>query len=399
MKTAAILAAAFSLACSICHADTDAPIVTSFTVTPDPVDITTGSQTLTVSLHITDDASGFSFGTLDLYNPSLTLVANKFFAGSSRTSGNSLEGDYQFTVSIPAYSQPGNWMLQLMVRDSSSQVRFYGPGQTNYPGPSGPYMTVVNTGPVDTAAPVIVSQSITPSTFDSSSGDTVVTLGFHITDTLAGFDHGIVTFYDPNGNPGEFLNPYFNIRASGTEFDGTYQVNVLIPQGSMPGGWTYQVQLFDKIGNTDWMTDGTFTITGGGPTDYASYVASHGLTGGDALVGADPDHDELPCGLEFLLGTDPTTATDAAGKFWHDKDATHLHLNLLINSSLPVAANGGFLEVGGGAQPFHVTGQTQAILGGSWNDSLPQQVSGNHYRVSLPLSAGKGFIRLKLEQP
>ena len=42
---------------------------------------------------------------------------------------------------------------------------------------------------------------------------------------------------------------------------------------------------------------------------YGTWLASYGLYGADALATADPDHDGIPNGIEFVLGSDPAVVT------------------------------------------------------------------------------------------
>ena len=60
MKFCFFLASACLLSAFTLHAaDTEAPFITSFSVAPTAVDITSGDVTVQVTLHITDNDSGF----------------------------------------------------------------------------------------------------------------------------------------------------------------------------------------------------------------------------------------------------------------------------------------------------------------------------------------------------
>ncbi|MCX6879523.1 MAG: autotransporter-associated beta strand repeat-containing protein [Verrucomicrobia bacterium] len=58
---------------------------------------------------------------------------------------------------------------------------------------------------------------------------------------------------------------------------------------------------------------GTLTVTSGaGTSAYDTWAAGYGLTGADALPGADPDHDGIPNSVEMVLGGNPGNVMDAA---------------------------------------------------------------------------------------
>jgi hypothetical protein len=49
-----------------------------------------------------------------------------------------------------------------------------------------------------------------------------------------------------------------------------------------------------------------------GPVSFAAWAAGFGLTGADTVAGADPDHDGMPNGVEYVLGGNPTSSATPA---------------------------------------------------------------------------------------
>jgi fibronectin-binding autotransporter adhesin len=114
------------------------------------------------------------------------------------------------------------------------------------------------------------------------------------------------------------LSGDFNIDLSGTDLTNGNSWT-LVDVGSLSEVFlsSFQVVGFTETANVHKLVDGanTWTFTeatgvlslsvGGG---YDSWAASKGLTGLDAAFDADPDHDGLDNGLEFVLGGEPNPA-------------------------------------------------------------------------------------------
>jgi hypothetical protein len=96
------------------------------------------------------------------------------------------------------------------------------------------------------------------------------------------------------------------------------------------------------------------------------------------MPGADPDRDGRTNAAELMQGTDPNDPADA-GPFTVIADASHLHLEFTIDSTLSVVVNGSHLELsdGGGGAPLRLTGQTQPGLAGVWNSAPPHHPNAN----------------------
>jgi hypothetical protein len=88
--------------------------------------------------------------------------------------------------------------------------------------------------PVDTAAPVIVSATTTPSTVDVSNSDQTVTVSVHVTDDTAavevrGFGDGL---HPADSSP---IDQAYGTLTSGTARDGIWTLSMIVYQGTAAG--------------------------------------------------------------------------------------------------------------------------------------------------------------------
>jgi autotransporter-associated beta strand protein len=91
--------------------------------------------------------------------------------------------------------------------------------------------------------------------------------------------------------------------------NSTYTTTFQVLSGTTP--WTATGDVWTKtVGTKNYSFNEatgvlTMSSTGGG---FSGWAASRGLTGGDAAFDADPDHDGLKNGVEFVLGGEPNPA-------------------------------------------------------------------------------------------
>jgi hypothetical protein len=87
--------------------DTTPPSIVGFSFTPDSVNVSAGDQTITITLRIIDDITGFGQGSFCFTSPS----AGQYACASinNRISGDALDGIYQTWVTIPPLSESGVW--------------------------------------------------------------------------------------------------------------------------------------------------------------------------------------------------------------------------------------------------------------------------------------------------
>ncbi len=119
------------------------PTLVSLTFTPRSVNTADTGQMITVTLHITDELSGFKQVYLDGYaerapQQEYSLVLTE----THRISGTALDGIYQTSFTLPPYSAEGFWVARwIAVKDQLDNDGFY----SNIPI-SGPHSYVVKLG-------------------------------------------------------------------------------------------------------------------------------------------------------------------------------------------------------------------------------------------------------------
>ena len=110
--------------CGLCSSvfatsDTTAPQLVSVDFTPKSVDVSNGSQVVTVTAHLTDTGStcpicgntGVNYAGFYFYSPSGNQSVWRLFDSSNRVSGTAQDGIYQTTMTIPKVSESGNWTM------------------------------------------------------------------------------------------------------------------------------------------------------------------------------------------------------------------------------------------------------------------------------------------------
>ena len=92
---------------------------------------------------------------------------------------------------------------------------------------------------------------------------------------------------------------------------GVLTTQYLTIDGTLMGAGTYTAATHDFVTGS-----GSVVVTAGGGPAFDAWAGTdpggHGLTGSAAAFGADPDHDGLPNGIEFVLGSEPKPAHPAA---------------------------------------------------------------------------------------
>jgi hypothetical protein len=91
--------------------DTMAPWFIDLIASPLNFDVSTGTGSVLVRAHITDNLSGYSRGSVNFYNPT---AGTSYFVGLSdynRVSGTALDGWYENTIQVAQYAAQGTYSV------------------------------------------------------------------------------------------------------------------------------------------------------------------------------------------------------------------------------------------------------------------------------------------------
>jgi hypothetical protein len=248
--------------------DTTPPTLLSASFSPSLIDTSTGPQTVTVTLRITDNQSGAVFRiaqpcpvnvhllraagnnvtTLDLWGSNFSLVT-----------GTSQSGFWQAQLTMPQYSG-GSWSLSgLCLSDAITNKVNLTQTQLAAMGIN-PVLTDVST-PSDITPPTLTGLSLSRGVIDTSLSGQNVTLTLTASDDIAGVFFGLFnsTYYYINagfrspsgaqyvGMQGIYTHP---APVAGTPLAGTWQLPFVWPRYSEQGTWNLSnLSLLDAIGN------------------------------------------------------------------------------------------------------------------------------------------------------
>jgi len=174
--------------------DTQPPVLTSFTFSPTSVDTTTTSATVTMTAQVTDNLSGVAAVDADFISPSGGEAAS---CGMSLISGTNLNGTYQCTVGIPAYSEAGTWtVFYVYVADNVNNNHTY---HTSDLAALGFPTQLQVTSNQDLTAPVLASFTFSPTSVDTTTSSATVTMTAQVTDNLSGVAAVDADFISPSG--------------------------------------------------------------------------------------------------------------------------------------------------------------------------------------------------------
>ena len=296
--------------------DTAPPQLLEFSLSPNAVDSSAGSATITFDAHITDDISGLEQADITFRSPSgQTVVAH--FRVYERISGTSLDGVYRDVATLPQFSEHGTWTATqgMYLRDQVGNTHNLTRSEM---ASIGLPTTFEVAGPADTAPPQLLEFSLSPNAVDSSAGSATITFDAHITDDISGLEQADITFRSPSG---QTVVAHFRVyeRISGTSLDGVYRDVATLPQFSEHGTWTATQGMYlrDQVGNTHNLTRSEMASIGL-PTTFHNGPTLTSI----ALTPADPT---IPKGTTQQFSatgtyTDATTADVTSLVTWSSSD-------------------------------------------------------------------------------
>jgi len=204
--------------------DETAPVLTSLQIAPTVIDVSNGSQSIQVTVGVTDDQSGLYIGTITVGSPSgWTTSIN--FGVAERIEGSDVNGVYRIQSTVTPYTRVGIWQVQSVVLTDRAGV------STEYWAPfeNPNFVTSFEvSGPTDSEGPVLQSWAISPLSAEIIYGATELTFTARFTDSQSGFGGGAVELSGPNG---QYHTVYLGKaqRVSGSAQDGVYSAILTLP--------------------------------------------------------------------------------------------------------------------------------------------------------------------------
>src|SRR5258706_393361 len=205
------------------------------------VNTTTTSASVTVTMQATDNLSGVGFTDLVFLSPSGEQATN---CSGSLVSGTILNGTWQCTAIVQAFSEPGTWTVEyVQVVDNVGLDSFYSTSDLIALGfPT----TLQVTSQQDTQPPVLTSFTFSPMSVNTTTTSASVTVTMQATDNLSGVGFTDLVFLSPSG---EQATNCSGSLVSGTILNGTWQCTAIVQAFSEPGTWTVEyVQVVDNVG-------------------------------------------------------------------------------------------------------------------------------------------------------
>ena len=233
---------------NVAKADTSAPQVTSFSLTPKEVNTSVQSQEVTLTASLTDDFAGVRSGWICIYLRPESGTTQGAYISLRRVSGDALSGTYIGATTLPVGSQNGVWSVTaLHLWDNVGNYKYlpktsleslFGTGSTS----------ITNVAKADTSAPQVTSFSLTPKEVNTESESQKVTLTASLTDDWVGVRYAGI-YLRPESGTSQSAGISLG-RVSGDALSGTYKGTTTLPVGSKKGVWSVRyLYLSDKINN------------------------------------------------------------------------------------------------------------------------------------------------------
>ena len=249
--------------------DTKPPVFESLSLSKDSIDVSSSDQTVTVTARITDDLSGISntssssgFAQVGLRSPSGDQSIWAWFSEDNRISGDSTDGVYEREITIPAFSEAGEWKVHsIETRDTVGNSDYQNVDNVDGNIPVNLQLALsVLSNISDTKPPVFESLSLSKDSIDVSSSDQTVTFTARITDDLSGISNtssssgfAQVGLRSPSGDQSIWAWFSEDNRISGDSTDGVYEREITIPAFSEAGEWkVHSIETRDTVGNSDY---------------------------------------------------------------------------------------------------------------------------------------------------
>jgi len=241
-----------------CDYDVTAPVISSFSISAESVDISDGDQLVTVSFSVQDDRDGV---------PSSSVFPGAFWYSSSeivwaesveRVSGDDLGASYRATYRFVSTLRPTNYSYNgLVVVDggyNTARLDWSDLADRGWQSE----INVVSSRVFESTPPSILSVDFSRDQISRGSGDQTLTIDVVVSDEGVGVPEGAVflTYFKDES----FRTWYYvgaGVRISGDDLSGTYRFSFTFPGEAQSGRWTLGgVWAVDANRNSTYLLDG-----------------------------------------------------------------------------------------------------------------------------------------------
>ncbi len=227
--------------------DREAPTLQYFKITPNPVNVGHDTVDVTVTFEISDDFSGLTDGTIEIYDADDNNYASLYFGDWQLTHGDAMFGTYEATFTIndsdlePNGSYlPGIWRAEVSLEDGDANSRSYASYADDFPITGSDQFTVINSAPSSDLG-ILSIDSFTPNPVDVTVGPQTVTVNFTVSDPDGVLSYGNLFLYRDDG---QFVSSYYFDSFYGA--DNEFSVEMSVPQYAQPGQWRVSFLLVDQ---------------------------------------------------------------------------------------------------------------------------------------------------------
>ncbi|HEU4558631.1 MAG TPA: Ig-like domain-containing protein [Longimicrobium sp.] len=231
---------------TVADVDASVPTVTSFTITPGPVN---AGDSVTFSVTAADAGAGVALFTANVRAPFVNTIFRPSATCLARdpSSGTRASGTFTCRAAIPPGVAPGTWSVtSIFVSDVRGNTRSLNAAALAAAGFPNSF-PVANPAP-DTSGPVLTGFTVVSTAITAPDSVTVT-----VTATDAGTGIASVTPSFTEPLPAPISNRSFSCSTTtpvtGTASSGTFTCKIGFPPGIRPGAWWGQVRLQDLAGN------------------------------------------------------------------------------------------------------------------------------------------------------
>ena len=253
-----------------------APRLVSLSMSRSTIDTSSGSQEITVTVHLVDDLVGVADGGYTS-SPSQMEFGNSgqrvsaIFGPSELVSGTATDGVYRSSITLPFGAAHGNWVSGgIMLVDQVGNTTYVNSSQLLAAGFPASF---TQTGAGDTQAPTLVSLNLSRTRVDTSTVAQTIDVTVHLADNMVGISDGSTSSMRfTHISSGQSVNALFTTQqlVSGSSTDGVFKYTITIPFGAARGDWvTDGILLTDKVGNYSYVNQSTLVTAG-----YATVITN-----------------------------------------------------------------------------------------------------------------------------